>query len=112
MELSKDEIIKKLAQALLDTMLVCNDGTGKCFICEEKNDTHKQDCPILLAKEVLKERITCPKCYGEKLVVEQVGQCTFVFNDCSVCNGTGILDCYQIDEDDTCNSCYGTGVEK
>lgn len=54
MNISADEIIKKLAQALLDNRLVCGDASGECFICEEFNGGHKKDCPILLAEKVFK----------------------------------------------------------
>lgn len=57
MSISEHELIKKLAQALLENRLVCGDASGECFICEEVNGAHKEDCPILLAEEVLKPNI-------------------------------------------------------
>lgn len=54
--LSEKEIIIKLARAVLDTRLVCGDEQGECFVCEEHFWEHKNDCPILLAETVLKDK--------------------------------------------------------
>lgn len=49
---TKKELI--LAQALLDTRIVCGDESGECFVCEELQGKHKEDCPILLAEILTK----------------------------------------------------------
>ena len=94
MKLSKDEIVKKLAQTVLDYRLVCGDESGECFICEELAGTHKEDCPVLLAEEVLKD-LEVPKCES--------------------CGGSGVVDIQYRDNWERtvrCYACNGIGVKK
>ena len=90
MKLSKDEIIKKLAETVLDYRLVCGDESGECFVCEVKEGRHKDNCPVLLAEEVLKEKEVCPMCNGKgwDLGINMARDNRDI--ECLYCNGTGV----------------------
>jgi hypothetical protein len=123
MKLSKDEIIKKLAEAIKenhrapDTMSTATN----CFFCDvilyqdyvHYPNAHKKDCPVLLAEEVLRD---CQKC----IHVGAEKECNCINGNkyqikCKVCGGIGYL---KIASSSTnccgvqCSSCNGTGVEK
>jgi len=113
MKLSEKEIIRKLAKAVLDNRLVCGDASGECFVCEQLAGTHKPDCPVLLAEEVLRD---CEKC----IHVGAENACNCINGDkyqikCPVCNGFGGYDQSYTDgyiKRIKCDSCNGTGVKK
>ena len=89
MKLSKDEIIRKLAEAIKDN---CFQPVGirYCRFCNrivsKVNNNHDSDCPVLLAEEVLKEISTCEYCNGTGW--EDMSEPYSFY--CKKCDGTGI----------------------
>jgi hypothetical protein len=101
MKLSKDEIIKKLAEGIKNTYIShhseccihCNIyDDNDSFIRDDFGFYHRSDCPVLLAEKVLKE-IKCEYCFGEGFRIDGI-------------------DLDDMEADPTCAYCNGTGVKK
>jgi hypothetical protein len=76
MKLSKDELIKKLAEAIVDVQTIVNpEDADRCTFCYKEHSInynkypHESDCIVLLAEEVLKEDIQCSKCNGTEVKI-------------------------------------------
>ena len=115
MKLSKDEIIKKLAEAIIDVQTTVNpEDADRCTFCYKEHSInynkypHELDCPVLLAEEVLKETKLCSCCNGVDYHLPNG-------LNCPVCNGSGLT---QIGDGEdwertvNCDSCNGTGTIK
>jgi len=98
MKLSKDEIIKKLAETIVECQTVYDyEGKLKCSYCGELQShhagryPHKENCPVLLAEEVLKNPVNvCSHGQGKGKIEYEYRHDDIRSYPCSLCNGTGL----------------------
>ena len=90
MKLTDKESLKILAEAIKDN---CFQPVGirYCRFCNrivsKVNNNHDENCPALLAEEVLNR---CPTCNGLKMIECHAGNGVFINTTCEQCNGTGV----------------------
>ena len=133
MKLSKDEIIKKLAEAVLFSAEGTSGNVRWCRHCKvtlfsnyKEKQKHNSDCPVLLAEEVLRD---CEKCihvgaenkcncingnkYEEKIIDPSImnhSHCTSCGSDkMYLGNVTGLCYSCQSEKGKICSACKGSG---
>ena len=93
MKLTDKEIIKKLAEAVQDNYYESNpNGADTCRYCGvhlHGNYSHKDDCIMILANEVLSTEL-CTFCDGSGLAQLGDGEEWERTVNCDSCNGTGV----------------------